>query len=378
MPVFDRYIFRNLLLATTITAVTLAAIILLTQSLRFLELVINSGASGTAFWILTLLALPRFFEIILPIALMIATIFIYNRMTMDSELTVMRALGAPPLDLARPALVLALLSTLILWFMTSWLAPVSLSSMHHMRQIIKAQYSTLLFREGIFNNVRPGLTVFVRARSGKGELRGLMIHDSRKENPMPVTVLAKRGEIVSTDEGQQVLVYEGSRQDVDPDTGVLNRLEFERYTIDLPEGSGPVRQRWREPDERTLPELFHPDLKNSRDLESQRAFMVEAHRRIVSPLLAPAFTLLALAVLLVGPVDRRGQTKRIALAVVLAILIQALYLAAFNYARNSNIGLVLMYILVFCPILAGSLILSGFGEEFRRRTFYSIQQENAP
>ena len=70
MYVFDRYVLRNLAMATGFIAVTLAAIVFLTQSLRFLELVIESGASGTSFWLLAFLALPRFLEIILPIALL--------------------------------------------------------------------------------------------------------------------------------------------------------------------------------------------------------------------------------------------------------------------------------------------------------------------
>ena len=61
MNIFDRYIFKNLLIATVFVAVTLAVVIFLTQSLRFLELVIESGASSSAFWVLTMLALPRFF-----------------------------------------------------------------------------------------------------------------------------------------------------------------------------------------------------------------------------------------------------------------------------------------------------------------------------
>ena len=36
--VFDRYLMKNLLLATMFTALSLAAVIMLTQSLRFLEL----------------------------------------------------------------------------------------------------------------------------------------------------------------------------------------------------------------------------------------------------------------------------------------------------------------------------------------------------
>jgi lipopolysaccharide export system permease protein len=239
--------------------------------------------------------------------------------------------------------------------------------MQHMRQVIKAQYSTLLFRPGVFSNVVPGLTVFVRERSASGELRGIMIHDSREEAESPVTILAKRGSFVVTPEGQQVLVYDGSRQDMNPDSRILNRLDFERYTIDLPEGSGPVRQRWREPEERTLWELFNPDMANERDVESRHEFNVEIHRRLVAPLLAPALAVMALAFLLVGPVDRRGQGWRITFATGGAVLIQGLYLGAFSLAQDSIGGLILMYALILVPLLAGLFLLSPRSEALREK-----------
>lgn len=371
--IFDRYLFKDLSVATIFVALTLAAVIFLTQSLRFLELVINSGASSAAFWILTLLALPRFFEIILPIALMAATVFVYNKLTMDSELIVMRQAGVSPMKLARPALVLAAITTLILWLMTMWLGPVSLSGMHNMRQVIKAQYSTLLFREGVFNAMVPGLTVFVRAREPGGELHGLMIHDHRNKSEAPVTVIARRGVAVGTDQGQQVLVFDGSRQSLNRETGALDRLDFERYSIDLPEGSGPVRQRWMEPDERTFLALLNPDPESERDQESRWEFIAEAHRRIVSPLLAPSFVLIALGLLLPGNLDRRGQGRRIAATVLATVVIQGLYLAAFNISRHNILGLVMMYLLVFIPLAAGFFLLSRAGERLRRRLFYRAQ-----
>lgn len=366
---YDRYVLKGLALATLFTACTLAAIILLTQSLRFLELIINSGASSTAFWVLAFLALPRFFEVILPIALMISTVFIYSRMISDSEVVVMRAAGTSPMRLARPALVMALFVTFILIFITTWLAPVSLSSMQKMRQVIKAQYSTLLFREGIFNEIGKDLTVYIENRTSEGELEGLLIHDSRKELPAPVTVIAKRGIIVTTEEGQQVLVYDGSRQDFNAKTGALNRLDFERYTIDLPEAAA-VRQRWREPDERTFWELLNPNPDNARDMENREKFLIEAHRRAVGPFLALSFTAVVLCCLLLGPVNRRGQSKRLFFAVGAVVILQSLYLGVFNLAVESVWGLVLMYALVFVPVIVCLLLLSRYGEALRHKMLY--------
>lgn len=366
--VFDRYLFKSLLIATVFMTVTLAVIIFLTQSLRFLELVIESGASSLSFWVLTALAMPRFFEIVIPIALMAATLFTYNRLAMDSEMIVMRAAGYSPLRLSRPALVLCAGVTAFLLFVTFWLAPVSLSRMQEMRQIIKAQFSTLLIKEGVFNAFGDDLTVYVEKRTREGELEGLLIHDTSDKWEHPITVIARRGVLIFSDEGQQVLVYDGSRQEFNPATGALNRLDFERYSIDLPEGKD-VRVRWAEPEERTFFSLLSPDLSEQRDRENTREFILEAHKRVISPFLAPAFTIMALCFLLLGAHNRRGQSVRVFLAVLSGVVIQGLYLFAFNLSERSAAGLFLMYALVALPIVAGLFLLSGMSEGLRKSAY---------
>ena len=69
--------------------------------------------------------------------------------------------------------------------------------------------------------------------------------------------------------------------------------------------------------------------------------------------------------MLLGAVERRGQAWRVTTAISVTVLIQTLYLAAFNAAGNSNWGLVFMYLFVFVPLGAGFFLLSRYGEEFR-------------
>ena len=377
MSVFDRYVLRNLTVATVFIAAVLAAVVFLTQSLRFLELVIESGASSGAFWILTVLALPRFLEIVLPIAVLAGVIFIYHRMTIDSELVAIKAAGFSPMALARPAITLACATTVILWGMTMWVAPRSLSEMQHMRSVIKAQFSALLFREGVFNQVGTGLTVYIRERTSEGELRGLMIHDSREKSANPSTVLATRGVIVARPEGEQVLVFDGSRQEYDPEKGAIHRLNFDQYTIDLPE-SNPVRQRWREPEERTIFELLNPDAdtRANADDKAKYEFMIEIHRRITAPLMPLAYALFACAALLTGPLERRGQGRRIAIAIAASVTLQTAFLLTFNLSQESVLGVPLMYLLMLLPALGALFFLSGYGDRARRRVLYA--QEVAP
>ncbi len=373
MKILDYYILKNLIIATAFIAIILTMIIFLTQSLKFLEIVINAGAAGSAFLTLTTLALPRFFEIILPLSVMAATLFLYNKMTIDTELIAMRANGYSSFALARPAILLSLITTIFLWAITMWFAPASLSKMLHMRQELKAEFSTLLLKEGVFNQLGKGLTVYIKKRSGKNEILGIMIHDMRDKSAPPSTVLAKRGIIVSSDTGHEVVVFEGSRQSCNPKSGILQKLKFDRYTIDLPESEA-ARSRWAEPDERTINQLLNPDMNNKRDLENMREFSVEIHRRLTSPLLAFTFPLIALTLLLLGPVDRRGQAIKITAAIIITITVQGLFLTSYNIARHSNIGLIFMYLLVFLPIFSSLFLLSGFSENLRRKLLYTKRE----
>lgn len=376
LTTFNRYLFKQLFWATLFITIVLTLVILLTQSLRFLELVIESSASSSTFFTLTFFAMPRFLEIIVPIALLAAILFIYNKLTLESEITVMRASGSSPMDLAKPALVLALICSFFMFFITMWAAPTALSNMQKLRQVVKAQYSTALFREGVFNTLKNGLTVYIKNRNGS-EMYGLFIHDARPVNENPVLITAHKGIAQATQNGQRILIYDGTRQSLDKDSGILSRLDFKQYSLDIPDTTGPISKRWREPDERTFAELFHPDTKNSADVRNMREFTVEIHRRITNPLLVFSFAVVGLGALILGPVNRRGQGKRIVMAIGLIIVLQSLYLATFNLAKQSNFGLFVMYLVVLAPFCFGFLMLSSKGDPLRSYLFRRLSKKKA-
>ena len=371
MGKFDRYLMKNLAIATFFIAVVLMAVVMLTQSLRFLELVIEAGASSISFWILTMLAMPRFLEIILPLSTMAAVLFVYNRMTLDSELVVIRGTGYSPLNVARSGINLAIMLVVFLYIISFFIAPYTLSSMQKMRQEVKAQFSTVLFREGVFNQVGEDLTVYIRDRGDNNEMRGILIYDNRKENPAPSMIVARHGALLMNDTGAQVVVYDGSRQELDRNKRILQTLNFERYTIDLPD-AGPVRTRWKEPEERNIIELFRPDQGSKDDVDNLRDFQVEIHKRFTSPLMVLVFTLVVCASLLIGPIDRRGQGRRIVFAIFACVSMQGIYLSAYNIARQHDYGFLLMYGIVILPAICGMFFLCPQSETFRRKVFYRI------
>ena len=365
LSILDRYIARQILIATIFVAVILSAIVLLTQSLRFLELVINAGASGLSFWLLTILALPRFLEIVVPIGLMAGILFVYNRLILDSELIAMKGLGFTPLTLARPALLIGAGLALFLFIAMAFIVPYSNAHLQEKRYELRAALSTILFREGVFNQAGKGLMVYVRARDADGTLHGLIVHDGRGrlDNPSdnkeqtPSTIIATKGVLVATDTGQQVIVYNGSRQDFDESNKILRTLNFDQYTIDLPAATEPLSLRWREPDERTLSELLRPNLNDVIDVERRDDFLLEIHKRISTPFLVLSYAVVGLYFLLLGSIDRRGMSLKIVQAVGVMVLIQILYMTAYNLSKTTQLLTPLMYVVSILPACLGCLAL---------------------
>jgi len=76
----DRYVLRQLLAALLATTGGLAALIWLTQSLRFVAMVVDRGLSLRVFLQLTGLLIPSFVAVILPITTFVVIQFIYQRL----------------------------------------------------------------------------------------------------------------------------------------------------------------------------------------------------------------------------------------------------------------------------------------------------------
>ncbi|HYF09252.1 MAG TPA: LptF/LptG family permease, partial [Acetobacteraceae bacterium] len=208
MSRIDRYIFRQLGFSLIAVTVGLAALVWLTQSLRFIELVLDRGLSLAVFIELTSLMLPNFFAVILPITTFVVTLFVYVRLAADRELVVMRAAGLSQWRLSRPAILLATLSTAVVIGLNLWLVPVSHAAFREWQFEIRNQMVGLLLQEGVFSSVGSDLTVYARYRDPDGTLRGILVHDAR-ERGAPVTILAEQGRITQGPAGPRVTLLNG-------------------------------------------------------------------------------------------------------------------------------------------------------------------------
>ena len=351
----DTYIFRQVFLALIVVTGGLTALIWLTQSLRFVELVVNRGLSFGVFLRLTSLLIPSFVAVILPITTYVVIQFIYQRLAGDRELTVMRAAGLSPFALARPALTVALLAMVAGYALNVWAVPATLGSFRQYQWEIRNRLAAFLLQEGVFTPISDRLTVYIRSRDQDGKLHGILVDDARDQTAH-ATILAEHGELLEGPNGPRVLLENGSRQEIDRRTGRLNMLTFQQNELDLSDGSKDTGLRQPDMAEAPLSALLNPNQPNPRDMSKWKA---EAHRRLSSPLTAISYAFVALYSVLSGIFRRQGGLVRPFATVMVMVALLALGLAFGNLANRDSSMLPLVWIHAVAPgLICGWLLLA--------------------
>lgn len=348
MNQINRYLFTQLLLSVFFACLAVTMVVWFSQSVRMLSLVMNNGGSLWAFLKLMVLLLPTFLPLLLPISLVVGTLFVFHRLTSESELVVMQAVGMSPLDITKPALILGFLVAGLGYFLSIMVAPTANHELVKLQYQIRNDHSVLLLRTGSFNDIAEGLTFYARDRGKDGQLQGILLHDTRKPEK-PVTIMAEGGELVRTAEGPKILIHDGMRQEVEKATGILSQLTFETYLVDLGALGDNFTTRWREPRERTMVELLNPQGTDIHPVTMAR-FLAEFHMRLTMPFIAVTFVLIACVFMLTGSFDRRGMNQKIVLATCLVVFLEALMLTVMQMISKQAWMIVVLYIITFAPL----------------------------
>ena len=275
-----RYILRQCLGVMIFVTAALCAAVWLAQSLRLVDLIVNRGLTAELFLYLALLILPRFIDIVLPIGVFIAVLFVFNRLTSESELVVMRAAGLGPLALARPVLILAGFAFAVLMTLSAYFLPASNREFKDAQFEIRNRFVSSLLQEGSFTTVSDKLTIYIASRDERGEVVGLLIDDERDKDRPVSDCIAGRDAVfqMSPAAAPACVMVDGNRQELDRSTGKLSILTFDRYTLDLNSMRDAPVVRFREPQERFLGELLFP----AEDLETPAGCATPSWSRRIS------------------------------------------------------------------------------------------------
>jgi lipopolysaccharide export system permease protein len=316
-------------------------------------LVVNRGLSLLVFMRLTGLLIPSFIAVILPITTYVVIQFIYQRLAGDREVTVMRAAGLSPFALARPALAVALVATAAGYWLNMEVVPDTLASFREFQWEIRNKVAAFLLQEGVFTSISDKLVVYVRSRTPDGSLHGILVDDAR-DPTVHATVLAESGQLMEGTNGPRVLLMNGSRQEIDRQTGRLNMLTFSQNEIDLADASGPEGERPADMSEVGIGQLLNPRLALPRDVPK---WIAEAHKRLAGPLASVSYALVALVSVLMGAFQRHGGFLRPLASVLVVVLLVALGLTIDGLAARDNALIPLIWVRAVLPGIVCAVLL---------------------
>ena len=349
MKILNTYIFKQIFVGFLLIAFSLLAMLWLTQSLKFVEMVTRQGLPIYLFAEMTSLLMPRIFNVLSPIAVFVAVLFVYNRLIADRELIVMQSAGITPLQNAKAALIIGVVMSLFNIYVMDYGIPQAERAFRDLEWRVKNNITQMIFREGEFTPLKNGITIFIDKHENDGSVSGIFVSDESKPN-VKVTLTAEKGRLVQTKSGPRILFINGVRQEIDKTNYKFNTLAFSRYSAEF-NNVGSSQKKDESVREKSITELLNSANDPTLSPQDVRKNIVEGHRRIIYPFYNLVFALIACCGLLTCTFNRRGHAKIVAIEVFFMILISGADLALTNLASKTLYILPLLYANCVIPLV---------------------------
>jgi lipopolysaccharide export system permease protein len=347
------YILSKAFKATVGLTLLVMGIVWLTQSLRFIDMIVNHNLSLLGYLKLIVFLLPDLIATIIPICFLIACIFVFNKLTAENELPIFSAVGLSDVDIYKPIALLSGGLTVFILLINFFVVPAAFKKFRDNEYNLRNEFSASLIREGSFN-FHKNTTIYVHKRGADGSLNNVFIH--QKQGDVETVVIADKG-LMHRDGGKLYLeLFKGVRQERNK-VGKVTELAFEELNYDLSTLFQNAEERAIKPYEKTIPELIFPDQNLSAMAKAR--LKAEGHQRILNPLLTLLDGLLVVVFMTRNHSRRRNIRKRFYVMLLLALVVHGGTFSLINASVNRASILGLSYGLVLMIVAAlGTLLFS--------------------
>lgn len=323
MKILNRYFSRQLVAIFVMLLLVLTGLAWMMQIMSMMKMLLSYGIELTSFLGLTVLMIPFIISIIIPFVTFIAIIFVYNKLISDNEVTVMASSGLSPAQIARPALWMAVVLTLVHMLLNLWVVPRTQALFYSTQWNLRYGLAHLKLQESAFTQLTNGLVVYVDKVSGH-DLSQVMLSDMR-DDTTPVTIFAEKGKLVSTPRGLSIVMTNGSLQ-ANGDT--LTTGTFDSFDMDLNVADKEDEASFRV---RRIPTLtLVKSVLDSPSEKQHEMVLAELATRFLGPIMNLILAALCTVILLRTSLLRR----RASVAPAIAVAAMAVAMSAFMSLSN--------------------------------------------
>ncbi len=349
----DRYMLSQLLVLFGFFALVLVALFWINRAVVLFDRLIGDGQSAVVFLEFTALGLPRLITTVLPIAAFAAAVYVTNRMTGESELTVLQSTGSGPWRMARPVLVYGVVVALMMSTLSHFLMPMAQAQLTKREQEISQNVTARLLTEGTFLHPTEKVTFYTRQIDEDGVLRDVFLSDRRSEGE-GVIYTAAEAYLVRNGPGSTLIMVDGLAQRLNTTDKRLATAKFRDFSFDISALVNPDPTANIAISNMTTPALISGWLDPEPRLTAQDGVVAEElHGRFAQPLFCIVAAMVGFATLLVGGFSRFGVWREIVIAFGLLIAIDGLRGVLVDPVRENAAMWPLMYV----PSLLGTVLV---------------------
>lgn len=349
----DRYMLSQFLLLFGFFALVLVALFWINRAVLLFDRLIGDGQSALVFLEFTALGLPKLILTVLPIAAFAGAAYVTNRMSSESELTVLQSTGSGPWRLARPVFIYGLCVAGMMSVLSHFLVPMAQGQLSQRENEISQNVTARLLTEGTFLHPGENVTFYTRLIDTDGVLRDVFLSD-RRNALEGVIYTAAEAYLVRNGEGTTLIMVDGLAQRLNQETKRLATAKFRDFSFDISALVSKSAGRQISTPNLTTPAFLTSWDQLSRDSgDSMGTIAEEFHSRFAQPLFCVVAAMVGFSTLLLGGFSRFGVWREVVIAFGLLIAIDGFRGALVDEVLTDPTNWPLMYM----PVLVGAILV---------------------
>jgi len=229
------YVLKEILPIFFIGLMIFTGILLMDKILKLIELIVTRGVSLSKILMLLLFISPSFLIFTIPMAVLLAILLAFGRLSGDSEITAFKASGMSLYQLFLPVSLFSIAAYLVTAFLVFYGLPWGNLGFKSTLYLIAQSKADVEIKERVFNDTFDGLVVYVDKVPTQGKkMEGILIHDEREKEKIN-TIFAKEGFLTNDPKSQEVILrlFDGVIHRFEPRTNIYQKVQFNVYNLRL-------------------------------------------------------------------------------------------------------------------------------------------------
>ncbi len=229
------YVLKEILPIFFIGLMIFTGILLMDKILKLIELIVTRGVSLSKILMLLLFISPSFLIFTIPMAVLLAILLAFGRLSGDSEITAFKASGMSLYQLFLPVSLFSIAAYLVTAFLVFYGLPWGNLGFKSTLYLIAQSKADVEIKERVFNDTFDGLVVYVDKVPIQGKkMEGILIHDEREKEKIN-TIFAKEGFLTNDPKSQEVILrlFDGVIHRFEPRTNIYQKVQFNVYNLRL-------------------------------------------------------------------------------------------------------------------------------------------------